>query len=92
MPARLRPNRRNIRGLLVTPEITADLRRRAEKIAHAADNAAGTLGRNQAEHRVETEPGGRRRSRAAVITANFAAMHREATRRSLTSPIDAGRD
>lgn len=58
----------------------ADLERRANRIAQSA--GAG----------VEAEAStGSNRVRAAAFTATFEAMHAEATDRSLTRALDAGR-
>lgn len=73
-------NRRNIRALLKSPGVAADLRRRAENIARAAGPG----------HRVESEIG-RNRARAAVITDTIPAMLAEARDRNLTRALDAGR-
>lgn len=55
-----------------------------EEKGRSIANAAGP------GHRVETTIGPRR-ARVAVITDTFEAMHAEATSRSLTRAIDAGR-
>jgi hypothetical protein len=60
--------------------VKADLERRARAIGNAAGPG----------HRVESETG-RNRARAAVITDDFEARYREATQRSLTRALDAGR-
>lgn len=73
-------NRKNIRDLLKSPKVAADLRRRAENIARAAGPG----------HRVESEIG-KNRARAAVITDSIDAMVAEAQNRNLTRAIDAGR-
>lgn len=73
-------NRRNIRDLLRSETVRADLVRRAENIAAAAGPG----------HIVDSQIG-RTRARAAVITASFEAMHAEARDRNLTRAIDAGR-
>lgn len=70
------------RQLLTAPAVAADLERRAEAIATAA-NAAGS-------HVVRSEIG-RNRARAAVITADVEAMKAEARNRNLTRAVDAGR-
>ena len=70
------------RDLLTDPAVAADLRRRAEAIAAAA-NSDGL-------HVVRTE-GGKTRARAAVITADVPAMVAEAKRHNLTRAVDAGR-
>lgn len=73
-------NRRNIRQLLRSEAVRADLKRRADNIARAAGPG----------HTVDSEIG-RNRARAAVITTSFQAMHAEARNRNLTRAIDAGR-
>lgn len=73
-------NRRGVRDLLRSREIAADLTRRAERIASAAGPG----------HRVESEIGPNR-ARAAVITDTVDAMVAEATHRTLTRALDAGR-
>jgi hypothetical protein len=80
MTVRIVLNRRGVRELLRSPEIQRDLRRRAEAIARVAGPG----------HEVDTQVG-RNRARAAVITGTFEAAHNEATNRSLTRAIDAGR-
>jgi hypothetical protein len=76
----IRLNHAAMRDILRSPRVLADLERRAERIASAAGPG----------HEVESEVG-RNRARAAVITSSFEAMHREATSRSLTVAMDAGR-
>lgn len=76
-------NRQGFRDLLRSPGVMADLERRAQAIAAAADTAGGT-------HVVRSELGPER-ARAAVVTADFEAMRLEATRANLTGAIDAGR-
>jgi hypothetical protein len=73
-------NRRNIRALLKSEAVRADLERRAENIAAAAGPG----------HIVDSQIG-RNRARAAVITSTAEAMRAEATDRNLTRAIDAGR-
>lgn len=73
-------NRKGVRDLLVSREVQADLKRRADRIAAAAgpgNDADVTVGRN--------------RARAGIITSTPEAMAREAHRKSLTSALDAGR-
>jgi hypothetical protein len=68
-------------ALLKSPEVLADLQRRAEAIAGAAGpgmEASSTVGR--------------RRALAMVRTATPEAIRAEATSRALTSAIDAGRN
>jgi hypothetical protein len=79
-------NRAGLRQVLRAPGVQADLRQRAERIAAAADAAANDPG----GHRVVAELGANR-ARAAVVTATPKSMYKEATVRSLTRSIDAGR-
>jgi len=74
-------NRRGMRELLRSPEVLADLKRRAEQIAAAAGDGM--------------EPSamvGKNRARASVITATPSARRAEAVTRALTRAIDAGRN
>ena len=80
MSFRFEPRRGAITELLKSPEVQADLARRAGAIAAAAGEG----------HRVETEVGANR-ARAAVITDTHEARRREARDRNLTRSIDAGR-
>ena len=80
MSAKVVLNRKAVRDLLRSEEVRADLARRAEQIAAAAGDG----------HRVESGVG-RNRARAAVVTDTADARRREATDRSLTAAIDAGR-
>lgn len=81
---RIELNRAEDAKLLKGPEIQADLARRAAAIAaRAAANGGGTYG-----HNVQV---GRSRARAIVFTEDFAAMEDEATDRTLTRAVDAGR-
>lgn len=73
-------NRGAAAELLRSPEISADIEARARRIASAAGPG----------HRVEADPTPSR-ARAAVITDTFAARKAEATNRTLTRAIDAGR-
>lgn len=73
-------NRRGIEALLTSPEVLADLKRRAEQIAASAGpgmEASAMVGKT--------------RARASVITATAAARRAEATGRRLTRSVDAGR-
>lgn len=69
-------------ALLKDPAVLADLQRRAEAIAEAA-NAEGL-------HVVRFEVG-KNRARAAVITGDVKAMLAEANHQNLTRAIAAGR-
>ena len=80
MSVRIVLNRKGVRELLRGSEIQADLARRARNIASAAGPG----------HEVDSEVG-RNRARASVRTDTFEAAHDEATTRSLTRSIDAGR-
>jgi len=73
-------HRKAVVELLTEPGVRDDLARRAGRIADAAG----------AGHRVETGTGPVR-ARAAVITDTVDARRREATERSLTRAVDAGR-
>lgn len=74
-------NRRAVRDLLRSREVRKDLEKRGERIADAAGPG----------HRVESEIGPNR-VRAAVITDTSEAVISEATDRTLTRALDAGRD
>jgi len=79
-PGRIVLNRKGMRQLLRSPEVLADLERRAERIAARAGDGM--------------EPSamvGKNRARASVITATHSARRAEATSRALTRAIDAGR-
>lgn len=73
-------NHDGIRQLLQSDEVRSDLERRANAIASAAGPG----------HRVESEVGPNR-VRVAVVTETIEAMIAEATDRTLTRAIDAGR-
>lgn len=73
-------NKRNIRAILRSETVRAELVRRAENIAAAAGPG----------HVVDSQIG-RNRARAAVITTTAQAMAAEARDRNLTRAIDAGR-
>ena len=73
-------NSRGVRQLLRSPEVLADLKRRADQIALAAGpgmEASAMVGQN--------------RARASVVTATHSARRAEATGRALTRSLDAGR-
>lgn len=73
-------NSAGVEALLKGPEITGDLVRRANAIAARAGD--GIV--------VDVVPGPRR-ARVTVTTQTEEAKHEEATNRSLTNAIDAGR-
>lgn len=77
---RIEVNRKGVRDLLRSREVEADLTRRAQAIAAAAG----------AGHEVDSEVG-RNRVRVSVRTDTIDAMLAEATSRSLTRALDAGR-
>lgn len=77
---RVELNRAAVRDLLKSPEVLADLERRAEAIAAAAGEGM----------EVDSQIGSNR-ARASVRTATFEAMRAEATERRLTRALDAGR-
>lgn len=81
-------NRRGVRQLLTSTEVTNDLRKRAERIQDRAVAHGG--GADSTDYPVEVSDSGRR-SRASVRTGSPFAMYQEATDRSLTSSLDAGR-
>lgn len=67
--------------ILKSPEVRADLLRRANAIANAAGDGSFDV-------KASTTP---TRARVSVGTADFKARKSEATTRSLTSALDAGR-
>lgn len=77
---KVKMSKQGSRDLLKSLEVQQDLRTRAERIAAAAGSG------NEAEVQV-----GKERARAAIFTTTAEAMRREATSRSLTSALDAGR-
>lgn len=80
---RLELNRPNIGAMLKSPQVSADLGRRAAAIAAAAGANGGTFG-----HEVRN---GSARARAIVFTEDWEAKHAEAKDRALTRAVDAGR-
>ncbi|MGQ7313375.1 hypothetical protein ACUOFU_16840 [Microbacterium arabinogalactanolyticum] len=77
---RIKINRAGVVALLTSPEVSADLTRRGNAIAAAAGDG------------VETQTARNRdRAVAFVRTETFEARKAEATDRSLTRAIDAGR-
>ena len=68
-------------ALLKSPEVTAELERRAQLIAGAAGDGAFDVTVTQTPTR----------ARVSIGTADRAARHNEATIRGLTSALDAGR-
>lgn len=79
-PVKVVLNREGVRALLRSPEVQADLARRAAAIAEAAGPG----------HETDSDVG-KTRARAWVWTATRAARRAEATSRTLTSAIDAGK-
>ena len=77
---RVKLNRAGIRALLRSTEVERDLDARARRIAAAAGEGM----------EVETEVGPAR-ARSAVFTATRDAQEAEATDRTLTRALDAGR-
>lgn len=73
-------NRAGVRELLRSPEMLGELEQRAQRISTAAGPG----------HRIDSAIGPNR-ARAAVITETVEAMRREATERSLSKALDAGR-
>lgn len=69
-----------VRALLGSDDVEADLRARAERIAAAAGP----------DHIVDSKSGGNR-ARASVRTSGFDAALDEATHKTLTSAVNAGR-
>lgn len=87
MPAfQFKINSAGVRELLRSAAVQADLKERADRIAAAANAAAGL----QDGFIVDTDVGANR-ARAVVLTATADAMVAEATDRTLTRSIDAGR-
>lgn len=80
MAVDIKLNRAGVRALLRDPKVVADLTRRGHAIATAAGPG----------NEVDVEVG-RNRARVEVVTKTPEAMQREATHRSLTRAIDAGR-
>ena len=80
---RIELNREGVAQLLKSPEIQADIARRAQAIAATAAGSGGTF-------EVRTKVG-RSRAHATVITTDVEARKAEATDRALTRAIDAGR-
>jgi hypothetical protein len=80
MAARIKLNKAGVAALLRHPRMQADLDRRARRIAAAAGSG----------HRVESSPT-RLRARSVVVTDTYEARRREATNRSLSAAVDAGR-
>lgn len=76
----LKINRAAVRDLLKDPKVLADLEARGRRIAAAAGSG------------VEVQSYvGQTRARVTVRTVTWAARYREATERTLTSAVDAGR-
>lgn len=82
MALRIEWNRNAIKDLLRSPEVRADLERRAAAIKARADGPG--------EHIVDSQIG-RNRARASVRTGDYKAAKAEAESANLTRAIDAGR-
>jgi hypothetical protein len=80
MTTQVKINRRAVAHLLKSPEVLADVRKRANRIAAAAGPG----------HEVDARIG-RTRARASVVTATTEARRGEANRRTLTRALGAGR-
>ena len=80
MAVQIKLNSKGFIELLKSPEIQADLRRRAELVAAAAGPG----------HKVDVQVG-RRRARAAVIMTTWEARRAEAKTRNLTQAFNAAR-
>ncbi len=78
---RIELNKKAVREILRSPEVQADLKRRADAIAAAAGPG----------HETDLSVG-RNRARASVVTATHEARRAEAVDRALTRAIDAGRN
>ena len=77
---RVRMNPKGARAILRSPEVLAELRRRADRVATVAGDG------------MEADGGvGPRRARASVRTATIQARRREAKSKALTRALDAGR-
>lgn len=83
---KIKVNQAGVRDILRSSGVAADLAARAHRIAAAADAAANDPG----GHHVHSEVGSRR-ARAAVVTGTPKSMYKEATVRSLSRSLDAGR-
>lgn len=85
--------------LRTDPAVMADLERRTALIKKAADSNAAAAGYPELDHKGQdgmavdsaNGKGSNRRARASVRTATRAAMEAEATHRSLSRAIQAGR-
>ena len=77
---RVRMNPKGARAILRSPEVLAELRRRADRVATVAGDG------------MEADGGvGPRRARASGRTATIQARRREAKSKALTRALDAGR-
>lgn len=79
-------NSKGMEELLRSPGVHADLQRRAEAIARAANQAAGLDGDFIGEATID-----KTRAHGRVWTATVQAMIAEAQNRTLTQSFDAGR-
>lgn len=81
--SRIELNSAGVREILRSGAVLADLTRRANAIANAAGGSAAGF---EVDARV-----GANRARASVRTATFEARYAEATNRTLTKALGAGR-
>lgn len=82
----IRLNSAGVAEILKSQRVHDDLQRRAAAIAKAANGDAGIT-----DGFLSAADIGQNRARAAVFTATAEAMVAEATKRSLTRALDAGR-
>jgi len=80
MPSSVTVRFADVRKLLRSQEVLADLERRAKRVAAAAGKG----------HVVDSDVG-RNRARASVRTVGFEAARREATRHTLTAAVQAAK-
>jgi hypothetical protein len=78
----LRINNKTAAQIRRSPEVTDELRRRAERIRSAAGDD---------DFEVDVRPS-RSRARVSVRTATFRGRYLEATEQTLSRALDAGRD
>ncbi len=86
MSVLIKINSKGVQEILKSARVQEDLKRRADAIAAQANSAAGIV-----DGFVSGSELGRSRARAYVVTATAEAMVAEATNRTLTRALDAGR-